>query len=1292
MGGRFSEFFDKPENTIVSPTQPTGGRFSEFYDKPGAVIQPVTATPIVKPNYRLTQVPSAAEMIELHDSINTRVTWQNVKDVVKYASILVSTGDAISNAIYYSMYQTDFPLYTRGNKPPTGLRKQLEEAGPNPFTSLKDAMVKGYTGKVMRRPPDIVGAFFMGAPANEIARREASKHLCINIFSTAIDITSQMVAEGAVAIVVATKVTGPIKGLYKAAKIRTGGSFVDNTTSALKQFLHIDPKIPLTEDDVVRFYFKKYWGEVPENLDIVSPIRHDPALVKLVQQEVNGAIEELNRYNMLYDNAVKNIEEFNKYNMLYDNAVKNYATYSAIDETAKRFYGIDYPSRIEAKTVIEEVAPKIDETAKRFYGIDYPSRIEAKTVDETAKRFYGIDYPSKIEAKTVIEEVAPDVEKILSDVDSKYIIKHTVDNMVDDNTASFLKNQKELMEKQRFLAESRLDKSQWDLKLAERGRYFADNTAETRALREEYVRAFSSSFMGKEGPIQLQDVLDLKKLSRTVSNGTTDDISKLLPEEFAEVFDTVEMIAENISKGRKNVWLTTKEFSPAVYVLERFGAENTYHYMSNAGWGTRRYIYDKEVKWGGFIKDAGLNPKTVYPKDSSNSTLRNIFLATDGIDIHNPNITREMAQSALDARPHGGKITDDEWRFISKTAEDIKTGKITPGQIVAEQNAAAFLRHTFDELAELGIRQGKLYRREDYFEGGKLFGQEIPKGAVPYENSYITHKIGVDITSAKDLDDAKLAAYLKAVEGATSVSDVEKLTAAKVSEDTAKFSELEAIANFFEKTGAAAEKVDIKELMHRVGKREGLIENADTAFRAVLHNETNAFMMQPAYEGTMELARMTGNDHLIDWVTDWINRGIRGIPTKKEAAVEEWVGKGIAKHIWNPGIGRVFKSTRVEEGQMATRKILGTYRRGANLLALGGNVASALKNSVSILNNIPAIGYKATIEGLRSISTTGGKELMKKSNMVFGKGHHVYELDIDALTKIESGASWMFRFGEKWLTTSTAFNGAMYKQIAKNKKSLEILKEFGYTGRGSGHNFWESVNNAVKGGYFKYEIRQADDIAQRTQSSFAAWDLPKFLWSPMNKTLFQYSNWPLNYFANYLPSLFRWAHDGVSPMGNMNFMERTAIMRHIVMMETAAHLARMNGVDIGYLSPTYTLTESARRMVTGDNSRAPYLSSPWPGLSMLSQAIVSEIQDVLGPMASGQGTSLTNLLKPLRTAFVFNKNPEGPFETWIPGNVAQKVIAVAEGEKSPLELFGIKFVNESRANPTAGKATRKKRE
>lgn len=1142
----------------------------------------------------LLQAFDLATRPELQPTIMQKYAWDTARRTASVGMKILNGFEAVSNATYYAI-TTGRAILATGKEMPAGVKEQM------PFKSMRDAISKGLSGKEMRGPADIVmGALpFVPITFNEQMRREANKYQWSKIALTTTDIVNMMAADVASGMVIGRAVKEPIKILYKANKIKHGSKFADNTVSAVKQYLNIDPKVVLTEEDVVQFYFKKQWGEIPSEflsegqMDILTPIRKDKDIVKTIQKNIDSAAEELKRYELLYDDAIK-----------------NKATYDAFDETAKRYYGVEYPTKVETKT-------------------------------------YDVEH----DVYVAITDAALDpIDDILETAGSKDIIKYTVDNLVDDDVASYTRHSADFFEKQKNIANADLVKAQYDLKDAQSGRYFATEADEVRAIREEYIRAYGSSFVGQKGvpkvkvgniDMTLANYLEPDRLARLVSNGMTDDLSKLSPEELSEVFENVEMIAENIMKSKKDVLVTTEYFSPAFYVFKRFGAENVYHYLADRGFERMRFSTDRLKQWSTHLKAVGLNPNKKFAPDSSNPILRRIFLAADGIDIYNPELTKAAIEENMKYN-----LTDDEWSFIAGTMGQVKGGKLTAEVIDKERQAAAFVRHTADELGEIGVKVGRLYRPVE--------GVTPPEGAVPFRNNYITHLID---TMIEDAD---------------------------VMEKSGKYTEIEGIADFFERTGAAAKKVDIDQLKKRQGVREGLIQNADTAFRAMLNNETNAFVMEPAYKGVMEMVEMTGNEHLIKYTTDWINYSVRGIPHTYETKLEKFARQVHADDIWNFTIGKVFKTAKIEEGDMALKKMSAGYRRFTYTTAMGFNISSAVKNASQSLMNIPVIGFKGQMEGLRSLSLSDAKEVLKNSNMFFAKGVAIHELSIDALTRIERAGSFPFRWVDKWINTASAFNGALWKQISGNKRSMQILAENGYTGKGFGKNFWEAVNKSITDGYFKYEIRQADEIAQITQYSYATWDMPKILWSSTNKTLFQFATWPLNYFGQYIPELTRWAITGVSPLGKMSRWDRSALLRHVVMMETAAQLAQQNGVDVGYISPTHAGIESVKSTIQGE-AKAPYVSSPYPGFSPFMQGIGYLIEDYTG-MSGGQPTGLGRIQRDIGAFAMLKRNPSNPLEYVIPGSAFGKVSDVVEGDKSPLELFGIRFIDEDRKRSSSSRS------
>jgi hypothetical protein len=498
------------------------------------------------------------------------------------------------------------------------------------------------------------------------------------------------------------------------------------------------------------------------------------------------------------------------------------------------------------------------------------------------------------------------------------------------------------------------------------------------------------------------------------------------------------------------------------------------------------------------------------------------------------------------------------------------------------------------------------------------------------------------------------------------------------------------VADFFDITGTAAKKVKIEQLLLRQGVQEGLIENADHAFKTMLYNESNKFILEPGYKSAMDLAEMTGNKDVIRYTTDWINTGMRGIPTTKEMAVYEPIAQN-ARKAWNSSIGRIFERAQLEEKDRAFKAMSNHFRRYVYSSAMGFNIGTVLKNLSQALLDIPVLGIKATIHGISSLAIPEARECTKFSNIVLSKGSYLHEFDMAGLARIENAGSWLFRQVDQWLNTGGAFNGALYKSIMNDKNAINTLRtKFGYT-PGDIRSFWKGVSEMLPTGDLIPHQRWADEIAKMTQYSSMPWDMPKALWTPAGKLWGQFMMWPMNYFKQYLPRLWDMGMLGKGPMGDLPYHKRIGLIKHVVGMELIAQVAEYyTGIDLGYMSIAHAPIKLGHgiydKVRYDEDPERGYTSSPFPtGFAPFYQLAVEGVAlDVIGRIASGKFPTATNVRKGLIQTGYPKTTAQGLIDFAISGvNMVRPGIApgglLQKGEdvfvnktKSPLELVGIK--------------------
>ena len=900
------------------------------------------------------------------------------------------------------------------------------------------------------------------------------------------------------------------------------------------------------------------------------------------------------------------------------------------------------------------------------------------------------------------KEAQEALDYMMNEVNQKKVDAH-----INDTQAAETKFTKETLEEQKVRIELDIKNAERNLKLAQQGRLFLTPESESRAIREEYARAYMFAFRKEFNPESLKGAkLETFRESRAkqanmtnedfthivevltdqVSHGRTFDISGLSNDEFATIFNAIDSMAE---MGPSLFYMKEHDIlemiNPSWDYLERLGAPGVYLIPNNAAMQLMRDTHDWLDGWHEVLRQVGIaktrgkigralgeagivgtkrldkfgNPSVdnIVGRSKIANILRRMFLYGDGHPVYG------------DTHPHpkpntGAKLTPDEVAFMKETADKVGSGELAITQINTEINGAQYVRNIMDHLSTLGERHGFLYdpaNKNKYFTDEELNA----KGAVPKRSNYVTHKI------------------LQMVE------DIEKMDAKQQPYYA------EAVRKFFAKH--ANIPIDIPEMKLRQGTREGLVQNIDTAFRIAIQHEGFKFYMEPAFKQAAKLAKSIDDIHLVNVLDDksvstytakWINQAFRGQMQKPEKVLNN-LTRSIQRNSMH-GVGKVLSLIRKMIGQepdnifsrwepapyeRAFKTFSNQYRRYVYSTAMGLNPSSVLKNMTQVLLINPIIGTRATLEGMKSV-WVGGADALRYSDTYFARGVAIHELSLDNATKISNLVSFPFRLVDQYINCASAFNGSLWRQIFKDKSKLEILRNYGYEGNSSGKSFWQSMSKAIKSGEFRAEVKMADMVTKRTQFSYVPWDMPKALWSPVGKIAGQFMSYPMNYFTQYLPYLGRMAQTGIGPFGTMSKGERYSLLKHIVQAEGIALMGELSGIDVSYVSPVHAAGRGVYNTIQvwrGEQkpNEATYQQGPLPSFPPAINSIMAIGQEV-GVMDSGRPSALKEVLTGPKSALMMDPYAKpGEWTGYLPGSLPRTISKVASGKKSPLALIGI---------------------
>lgn len=672
-----------------------------------------------------------------------------------------------------------------------------------------------------------------------------------------------------------------------------------------------------------------------------------------------------------------------------------------------------------------------------------------------------------------------------------------------------------------------------------------DYMATSRLLREEFVK----STLKRRG-------LELKRPLEYYVNAVTPadvrgDIALLSDEAFDTIFDFVEWSSKNpkfydmikkdlsgaeflVKRPMLNQFVTnTKQFARRLYinhtiapswqVFHRSQADELYQVVDAARVSQYQHIEAKMFNWKYLMSRAG--------KDAV--TQERIFLLS------------------------WGKL--DEYEGLARG--------ISKAQRAVERQAADYFRGVAKEFADMAIVQGRLSLT------GKAGKPRVIKDYVPfmYEQATIDamrmqnqYRVLAKELAEKAGDEALTALQKQSL--------LDEAADALRNADEAKYT-LDDLADMFE--FRTKTRVDIPEFKRRFTTGEGIIKDADLAFTRMLNHETKALWMQPAFEQSKAMVKLTENSDLIRYTRDWINAQ-QGLPTKLEGRLEPFA-MNITKSV--EAVGSMFPDfmhVQWVAKDRAVRQISRWFRNQTYFAAMGFNPGPTITNATQSLLTNTAIGTEATFAGFRSLTTEGGQAMLKHSRVLVGR-NPMTTLSLNALSKVNKVGGWSFRMVDRWMNVSPAYNGSMYKLIKSSPDNMKILAKYGST---QGNGFWSSLSRAMNAGEFAPEMLMADRIVKITQYSYLPHDLPKYLWGPIGKTFGQFTSWPANYWTSFIPEMTKWMWTGQGPWGKLGPIERATLLRHVLAAETLIYFGKQVGLDFTKHRPVQTT--------------APFLGGPTP--------------------------------------------------------------------------------------------------
>lgn len=663
-----------------------------------------------------------------------------------------------------------------------------------------------------------------------------------------------------------------------------------------------------------------------------------------------------------------------------------------------------------------------------------------------------------------------------------------------------------------------------------------DYKASSRDLRAAYINTHILKLDDPEAAGSIRHFI------RLASGNTTDDIAEMTDEGFDALFDFIDAKAKDPSNwaylstevpgnaGRirrlGRAFFNNQVVSPSWQVFDRLNAGRLYQFVDDAFFNRYEHVARIRAEWDFHLENIGVSVSRKQRSKKEKDILRRVFLVADG----------RMT-----------KLEDGVASFNVTATRTAKETWITP--VSKEELAAAqYANKEARVFANMAVAQGRLSHT----------GKDAPKVI----DHYMTHLFDRQVVESQlDVDSAKqLAKEMR--EAADAIPDAtlkqQALDAAaeieKAAQSGAK-ADLARIADIYQ--FQTATDVDIPQFLRRVNARQGLIEDADLAFRTMADRESHALYMQPAYQQATGMANATENDNLIRYTRQWIN-DMRGIPGKAEATLEPNMHDFslMLEHgtRWLPD----WTHLKWKAEDRAIRQMSKWFRSKTYFAAMGFNPGPIVTNMTQSTLTIGAIGVKPTLAGMQSLSTEGGRNILRHSRILIGR-NPMHSIGLKEMSRISRAGNWGFRMIDKWMNVAPAFNGSLYKQIHGNADKMAILRKYGIP---EGNGFWTSLSKALDAGEFAPESNIANRIAKLTQYSYLKHDTPQFLRGPFGSMFGQFLSWPANYWQSYIPEMAKWMVTGQSPFGPLSATERGTLVRHILLAETLIAAGGDMGIDL----------------------------------------------------------------------------------------------------------------------------------
>ena len=370
--------------------------------------------------------------------------------------------------------------------------------------------------------------------------------------------------------------------------------------------------------------------------------------------------------------------------------------------------------------------------------------------------------------------------------------------------------------------------------------------------------------------------------------------------------------------------------------------------------------------------------------------------------------------------------------------------------------------------------------------------------------------------------------------------------------------------------------VSIPEFFARHANEENIPYNWREITDIAYKEELNKVYLEPSLKEMEALVTATDNGDIIQYSADWA-RYVRGHPTR----LDEIANQGIE---FITGKAKRFGIKPIERNQRAYEKLTKEFRKVITTGTMAFNTRSIAKNFLQSNLTINTIGSKATMAGIESAWSAGGRRMLGKYHATLGRGKHILplsEIDITTAQGFSNLTSKLTTTGLKgfsavdlYMNVAGAGNGAMFKLITSDPKRMAELVEYaakkGVSSKATkGMKFWDVLADAVDDGHFEDLVNLANRNIKMTQWSYLPHDYPRHLWGATGKTVWQFTSWPSNYFSVHLPQLIKQMTTGTGVFGDkVPYAQRLALINFVARTSAMIYIGGKLGYNLRHLGIT----------------------------------------------------------------------------------------------------------------------------